>query len=118
MSTNRIADAKTVSLQSETGSQHAIMIALEVSQPAEAAEFVNEVAERFKIQRTLSPPDTHALLITIIGALPATTFAEEWKRLRSGDEILDFYMSQMRRADVLRGTPAGQALESASLLSS
>jgi hypothetical protein len=117
MSTNRIADVKPVQLQSDGGPFHAIMMALDVNEPDQADDFIREVSQRFKVQRMNSPPDTAALLITIIGDLPASTFAQGWERLRGGDEILNAFMSQMRKADVIRGTRAGQVLESVSLLS-
>jgi hypothetical protein len=117
VSTNRIAEVKTVQLQSDGGPFHALMMALDVNEPAEADHFIPEVAQRFKVQRMASPPDTSALLITIIGELPASSFAQGWQRLRTSDEILNVFMSQMRKADIIRGTRAGQMLESVSLLS-
>src|SRR5262249_25596344 len=106
----------TVQLQSDGEPFHAIMMALDVNEPAQADDFIQEVARRFRLQRMSSPPDTAALLITITGALPASSFADVWNRVREGDEILNVFMSRMRKADVIRGTQDGQMLESVSLL--
>jgi hypothetical protein len=47
------------------------MIAVNIPDVQTADAFVSEVAQRFTVHRMISPPDTSALLITIIGDLPA-----------------------------------------------
>jgi len=118
MPTNSIANLKTVSVQSPGGPVTAIMVGINIADLQSADTFVAEVADKFKMQRMLSPPDTSGLLVTIIGELTAARFAEKWRELVAGDDALAVFMSQMRVADVMRGLPSGQPLERASLLSS
>lgn len=118
MPKNSVSVIKTVDgLQSPAaGPIVAIMIGIDVHDGATADSFVAEVAEQFKMQRMISPPNTNALLVTMVGDMSAARFAECWRALVRGDEILTVFMSQMRLADVRHGTAAGQALESVSLL--
>ncbi len=113
---NSIANLKTVNLQSPAGPLTAIMIGVNISDVQTADAFIAEVAEKFKVQRMISPPDTGGLLITVIGDLPVVRFATRWRELMANDQALAFFMSQMRVADVVRGLPSGQPLEKASLL--
>ncbi|EEF59981.1 hypothetical protein Cflav_PD3040 [Pedosphaera parvula Ellin514] len=64
-----------------------------------------------------SSPDTSVLLITIVSEMPAALFVDHWRKLAADDKILNFFTSQMQKADVVRGTAAGQTLETVSLLS-
>jgi len=116
MPTNSVANLKTVNFQSPTGPAAAIVIGVNISDVQAADAFISEVAEKFKMQRMLSPPDTSGLLVTIIGDLPAARFAEKWRGLVATDQALSIFMSQMRVADVMRGSPSGQMLERVSLL--
>jgi hypothetical protein len=116
MATNTIASVKTVELDSPTGPLVAIMIALNIGDSKHAVPFVREVAQKFNVHRTCSSPETAALLVTIIGDFSASEFAKQWKELQGEDQILKFYMSMMRMADVMHGTESGEVLEMASLL--
>jgi len=116
MAANSIANLKSVNFQSPTGPATAIMIGVNISDVQAADAFISEVAEKFKMQRMLSPPDTSGLLVTIIGDLPAARFAEKWRGLLAADQVLAAFMSQMRVADVMRGSPSGQMLEKVSLM--
>jgi hypothetical protein len=116
MSKNSISDLKTVNLQIQSGPLTAIMIGLDIPDIHTADAFIAEVAETFKLQRMSSPPETRGLLFTIIGELPASQFVRRWKELVDSDPILSVFMSQMRIADVMRGSPSGQPLENVSLL--
>lgn len=116
MAANTIRSANTIEIDSQGGPAFALMIAVDFHDLSLAASFCKEIAERFKVQRTLSPPQTTAMLITLIGEMTAAGFADHWTRLTAADPIMSYYMSQMNRADVVHGTPAGQTLDSASLL--
>lgn len=116
MQTNTIANLKTVNVQSPSGPVTAILIGVNIPDLQTAEAFVSEVAQKFKMQRMLSPPETSGLLVTIIGEMTAARFAEKWRELAASDQALAVFMSQMRVADVMRGSPSGQPLEKASLL--
>jgi hypothetical protein len=55
---NSIAQVKTVTLESPKGLANAIMMAANIDDPATVEEFVQQVAEQFKVHRMLAPPDT------------------------------------------------------------
>jgi hypothetical protein len=114
--TNKITQIKTVAAEGPNGPTTAMMVALNIGDPAAADAFVSEVAEQFKIQRTLAPPNTSMLLVTIIGDLSASQFANRWQQLAQTDGIVRGYMSLMQAADVIQGTRSGQQLSNASLL--
>jgi len=117
VATNSISVIKTVdNMESPVGSVVAIMIGVTVRDTSTADAFAIEVAEQFKMNRMMSSPKTNALLITLVGEMSATRFAECWRALVAADEILGIFMSQMRLADVMHGTASGQVLETASLL--
>jgi hypothetical protein len=117
MSMNSVSVIKTVDgLQFPEGLIAAIMIGVDINDVSTADGFIAEVAEQFKSQRMISPPGTNALMITVVGDLSAARFAERWHALAAADAVLGIFMSQMRRADVLRGSPAGQPPETVSLL--
>jgi hypothetical protein len=113
---NSIDHVKTVSVDGPSGSANAMMMALNVGDPAGAEAFMPEVAEQFKLHRMVAPPDTSMLLVTIIGGLPAERFAAWWQQIAGRDGIVQAFMSLMVVADVVQGTPAGQQLSRASLL--
>lgn len=114
---NSIANLKTTNLQSEDGqSVSVIIIGLNIGELETADTFIQEVAEKFKSQRMCSPPDTSMMLVTIVSEMPVAHFVERWLQLAAADQILGFFMSQMRKADVLRGVVAGETLEAASLI--
>lgn len=114
---NTIANLKTMDLQAEDGRPvSSIVMGLNIPEPQTADAFIQEVAEKFKVQRMCSSPDTSMMLITIVSEMPLSHFVERWRQIVAADQILSFFMSQMQRADVLRGVVAGQTLESASLI--
>lgn len=113
---NTIVNLKTVNLQSPDGPVTAIVMGLEIPEPQSADAFIREVAEKFKAQRMCSPPDTSIMVVTIVSEMPVSSFVSRWRQLEADDKVLEAFMSKMRRADVLRGTVAGQALETVSLL--
>ena len=113
---NSIANLKTVNAQSVDGPVPVIVMGVNIGDESRADEFVGEVAEKFKAQRMCSPPTTADMLITIVSAMPLKRFVDRWQALAREDRILGFFMSQMRQADVVRGTTDGEMLEQASLV--
>jgi hypothetical protein len=87
-----------------------------VDEPSSAESFVEEVAEKTKLQRMCSPPDTAHLMVTIVGDLTAPDFARYWRACVAKDEVLRFWMEAMQVADVLQGDSQGELLSKASLL--
>jgi hypothetical protein len=117
VATNSISVINAVDdMQSPVGPVVAIMIGVTVRDSSTADAFVIEVAEQFKMKRMTTSPKTNALLITLVGEMSATRFAECWRALVAADEILGIFMAQMRLADVMHGTASGQILETTSLL--
>lgn len=116
MQTNNIAKIETVNLNGPNGPMTAIMISLNIYDLVTVPAFIQEVITTFKSQRMLSPPNTSGMLVTIMGSLPAESFAQHWRAAAQTDQSMAFFMSQMTIADVMQGTPAGQMLSKASLL--
>src|SRR4051812_10222912 len=108
MSLNQIQSISTKPLDSENGTVLAIMMALDVSDLKQADDFVQSAVEKFKAQWMCSPPETSALLITLIGAMSAQDFARRWQTIASADKVLHHFMTQLEMADVLHGTSAGE----------
>jgi len=63
-----------------------------------------------------SPPTTSNMLITIVSEMSLNHFVASWHHVAEKDGILGFFMSQMRWAEVVRGTTVGVTLEKASLI--
>jgi hypothetical protein len=113
---NSIAQVKTVALEYPNRFANAMMIAVNIVDPATAEEFVQHVAEQFKLHRMLAPPDTSMLLISLIGDMSAERFAKRWNEIEQGDEIVRAFLALMTVAEVVQGTKTGQELSKASLL--
>jgi hypothetical protein len=113
---NSIAQIKTVVSNEADEPTTAMMIAVNIDEPGTAEAFVGRVAEQFKLHRTMAPPSTSMLLVTVVGAIPAERFAACWRDAMVRDDGLRGYMSLMRVADVVQGTKKGQQLSKASLL--
>lgn len=116
MAANEISKIETVEVEGPDGPLVAIMVALDISDSRNAEAFILEVVEAFKSRRMCSPPETAGMLVTMFGDLSAEKFCENWRRLTPDDGVLAYFMSQMKFADVLQGTPEGEVLSSASLL--
>jgi hypothetical protein len=113
---NAITELKTLNLDSSDGPVAAIIMGLKIADLENADLFLLDVAEKLKRQRTASPRETNFLLVTIVGEMTAAQFAKQWLQLAAKDQALGSIMSSMRKAEVLRGTVAGQTLETVSLL--
>ena len=114
---NSISQIKTVVTDGAEGATTAMMIAVNMDEPATAEAFVSQVMDQFKLHRTMAPPSTSMLLITMVGGMSAEQFAARWKELAKSDAAARSYLSLMRVADVVQGTKKGQQLSKASLLS-
>lgn len=114
--TNSVAQIKTVDAEGPEGPTTAMMIAVNIGDTATAPAFASTVADKFKLHRTLAPPNTSMLLITLIGGMSASEFAACWKEIEAEDPVVEAYMSMMVVADVVQGTKAGQQISTASLL--
>jgi hypothetical protein len=115
MASNRIRSLNTATLESPNGPVVAIMMALDIAEVSQLDDFLNLVVEKFKAHRMCSPPETAALLVTIIGNVSAEHFAQRWAALTSKDQILRRFMAEMQLADVLLGTDSGEVIEMVSL---
>jgi len=114
---NTIASLKTMVLQTDDGRPvSAIVMGLNIPDVQTADAFIQEAAEKFKLQRMSSPPDTSVMLVTIVTEMPVKLFVGRWRELAASDGILGLFMSKMQKADVVRGTVVGQTLETASLI--
>ena len=51
-----------------------------------------------------------------LGGVSPSLLARAWLQLAAKDQVLGSFMSQMQKAEVLRGTVAGQTLETFSLI--
>lgn len=108
----KIAQVKTVAGDPASGLKHAIMMSVNISGAAgEESPWAREIAEKFKLQRMMSPPDTDGLMIGIIGEVSCARFAEAWRALAAADPILGVFMSTMKRAQVVQGNDKGQQLD-------
>ena len=113
---NTIVNLKTEQYQSQGGPVTGIVMGLDIHDQDRTDVFIQEVVEKFKAQRMCSPPDTSVLLITLVSDMPASRFVKRWRQLAADDKVLGFFMSQMHKADVVRGKVVGQTLETVSLL--
>jgi len=113
---NAITELRTLNLDSADGPVAAILLGLKIGDPEDVDLFLRNVVERFKHQRTSSRSETNFLLVTIVGEMTAAQFAKEWLHLAAQDQVLGSIMSQMAKAEVLRGTASGQTLETVSLM--
>lgn len=116
LGTNRISKIRTTELVSDAGPLVAIFISLDCGDLDTADSFISEVAQLFKVHRMISPPETSVLLVTLLGWLSATRFAERWREIAEGDPILDHDMSVMHIADAVHATAEDEVLETVSLL--
>ncbi len=114
--TNSVSPAKNVPINGPKGPTTAMMLSVDINDPLTAQAFVSEVAEHFKVQRMIAPPDTSMLLITVLGDYTAAQFAARWRTLEGWDPTLHAFMALMIVADVVHGTPDGKVLEQVSLM--
>jgi hypothetical protein len=115
--TNAIRSIETVPLRDSRGQPiTAIMCAVDMADRSASTTFAVEVAEKVKLQRMISPPDTSHLLVTVVGDVDLEAFRSCWEQVVARDQALSFFMSNMRVADCVHGTAQGQQLGNISLL--
>ena len=114
---NAVAQIKTVHVDGPQGPTPTMMMAVNIDDATTGEAFVSQVAEQFKLHRTMAPPNTSMLLVTLVGDLSADRFATRWQEVVQRDDVVRAYMSLMRVAEVVQGTKSGQQLSKASLLS-
>ncbi len=112
---NEIHNIDTKWVDNEAGEFPAVVMGLNIPDRENFRGFVSDVVEKFKCQRMCSPPETANMTITIMGDVTCKEFADLWRGHSRSDQILQVFMSQMRVADVLRFTPEGGVIDSASL---
>ncbi len=115
---NQIVNLKIVNMATEHGPVPVVVMALDLPDIEGAGAFLAAVVERWKLMRMTAPPDTSAMLITVVTPMPVSEIVAFWRALADQDPILRVFMEQMMRADVLRGLVPGETLETASLLRS
>ena len=93
-----------------------IMMGLQVDELDDLNAFMSEVAATFRIQRLLSPPETSAMFVTLIGALTAAEFKRRWTEQVKRDPILVQFMARMNDASVLHGERDGTVIDHISLI--
>jgi hypothetical protein len=112
---NAIVETKTVELAPGSG-VFAIMIAANVLDPATLEGFVSELAERFKAQKLLSPPNTSHFLLSVRGETTAAAIKALWVARGAADMVLSVMMNGLAVADIVRAGRTGPPLEQLSLL--
>jgi hypothetical protein len=112
---NSIHNLETKEFQNESGRFPAIVMGLNILDIENAGEFIDQVVESFKVQRTCSPVDTMNMTVTIVGDMTADEFRSQWLRRSAVDPVLEYYMSSMVMADVLH-LRSGKLADRASLI--
>ncbi len=112
---NELKQLKTIQHQTPEGPFYAIVMALDMDELPTARTFVHQVLEKFKMQWMIGPPGTTHLLVTVVGEVSATQFAEYWQEKTLADSVLTTIMSLMKVAEVLRGSATGEILERVTL---
>ncbi|MGN6544088.1 MAG: hypothetical protein ACTHK7_03500 [Aureliella sp.] len=110
-----LAKIKTVHVDGPDGPMIAIMANFNFDPPLTDA-MVRGAVELIRNQRMCSPPGTNALLVTIIGDVTLDEFVPKWHDAVAADPAMSVFMPMMAIADVMRGTEAGELLESGSLI--
>ncbi len=113
---NELKHLKTVQHQTPEGPFYAIQMGLEIDEPTTARNFIHQILEKFKMQWMIGPPGTTHLLVTLVGQLSATQFAQYWQEKALADSVMTTIMSMMKVADVLHGSVTGEILDQATLL--
>lgn len=78
--------------------------------------FMTEVGAAFRSQRMISPPETRALFVTLLGALTATEFKRRWAEQSRRDPALRSIMVRMETAAVLHWERDGTVIDHLSLI--
>ena len=95
-----IVQCETMQLDSGAGAKHAIFLAANLNIATGLNDLMENLVERFKLHRMVSPSDTSILLVTIIGPCEASEVISLWQMYIAKDEIAAFWMTQMEKAEV------------------
>ena len=95
-----------------------IMMGLDVDDLGNIDAFMREVCAAFRSQRMMSPPQTSAMFVTLIGVLTAKEFKRRWAEAVARDPILAHFMARMEDASVLHGEQDGTVIEHIPLIDS
>lgn len=114
---NRLAKFETIAVNGPSGPTHGIVMSVNAPDASTFGALMPEIVATFRNQRMISPPDTSFLLITIIGDVTSAEFKQHWDSVAKEDQGVQFFLSQMTKADALHGQPDGTPLDSVSLLS-
>lgn len=110
-----LARIQTVEVDGPDGPMIAIMANFNFEPPLTDA-MVHGAVDTIRNQRMCSPPETSALLVTIIGDVTLDEFVPKWHEAIAADAAMSVFMPMMAIADVMRGTDSGKLLESGSLI--
>ncbi len=113
---NRVRQLETCVLEGIDGPAYVIKLAIDVEDAGTADSFVAGLVKKVAVQRMGSPPDTAALVVTIVGDLSAHAFAELWRKHLATSPPMTFFMSRMAHAEVIQGTRTGEKLDECSLV--
>lgn len=112
----RLRRLETQELQGPDGASHGIFIGFDIDDRRFIPELVSVLAEQFKLQRMVSPPDTSILFVSVIGDFEPSTFVEAWQPTVRQDSVLSHFIAQLERGALFHGTRDGRVLAEASLL--
>jgi hypothetical protein len=110
-----LAKIQTVEVDGPDGPMIAIMANYNFDPPLTDI-MVRRAVDTIRNQRMCSPPETNALLVTIIGDIKLNEFLPKWHDAVAADPAMSVFMPMMAIADVMRGTESGELLESDSLI--
>jgi hypothetical protein len=106
----------TQELNGPGGPTHGIFVGFDIDDRKSTPELVSALAEQFKLQWMVSPPDTSLLFVSVIGDFDSSTFVEAWQPTVKRDPALSHFISQLQRAALVHGTRDGRVLAEESLL--
>lgn len=112
---NRLAKIETISVTGPNGPTHGMLVSVDAADATTFGTLMPSIVATVKKQRTISPPDTSFLLITLIGPVSAAEFKRLWDAHAANDRELQAFLSRLTQAEVLHGTAEGKPLNSASL---
>jgi hypothetical protein len=107
---------ETQEVHGTEGPTHGIFVGFDINDRKSTPELVSALAEQFKLQRMISPPDTSLLFVSVIGDFESSAFVEAWQTTVKRDAALSHFISQFQRAALVHGTRDGRVLAEESLL--
>jgi hypothetical protein len=113
---NRVRQLETRVYEGDDGPVHLVKVGIDVADAGAADLFVARLVRQVALQRSCSPPQTTALVVTIVGELTAPAFAALWWKHLMDSTAMSFFMSKMTHASVIQGTRTGEVLSECSLL--